>query len=162
MDRYVSSRLLSNGQSWGPLTPAQLRPVHAVYSEVLRIIMGKQGVEEADRLLDECLYSPHTRYLTVELHLRKKRLIFVDRVLLFGSQLLKAALQMEAMSDHSWAGLIRADFMWLVGRHRSLKALPPPFAEGVAVWGSYILFNLRGGSLLSCLSLIPFKTALPI
>ena len=59
------------------------------------------------------LYAPYTKYLNIELSLRRNRLRYLPRFIEHAPPLLKALVQTEAKQTDSWAALINDDLLWI-------------------------------------------------
>ena len=131
----LSSRPFYNSQIWEPLARAQFRKVSFTHARGVRSALGKQTGTKEGWVPEASLWTHG--FDAPGVLLRARRLRYLPRLLLHAPIELKAWVQSNAMTNGSWAQMVREDLAWLQHHDDDLSKLPHPDHD-VAQWEQFI------------------------
>ena len=142
----MTTKLLSNGQTWRPAPDNQIKILEVAMSKMIRRAERKYRAESGSTaaIPDLQLYVPFTSYLPIKTISRKKRLQYLVRFLNSAPVSLRAAVQLEAQATQpGWCGLVRDDLLWIFWKLQELGKFagwPPPVGSAnISVCGRNIV-----------------------
>ena len=133
-----SSRLFYKSHTWNPMSPKDAKPFICAHNKAIRTALGKHNRTSSANVSDSSL-ATYDFPMAAQI-LRRKRLLYLPRVLQNAPLELRAELQTLPVSPHSWKGIILEDLEWLADFSDDLTKLGSPRAEP-ARWEAYMVAN---------------------